>query len=126
MKKEGFVTTFLVVISSLSAFGQWVWLNPKPSGLTGTDVVFVNDQKGFIVNTQQLLTTTNGGSTWEVKQGVYGGTRVRFRKSRGFIVGNYGAVYRSNHTGDTWKQLSVSSLENFHSVHILHSDSTHL
>jgi hypothetical protein len=34
----------------IHSFAQWKWLNPKPTGITNTKIVFTDAAKGFLFN----------------------------------------------------------------------------
>ncbi|MEQ9439642.1 MAG: YCF48-related protein [Cyclobacteriaceae bacterium] len=101
---------------------DWVWLNPKPSGLSGKDTHFVNDSIGFILKNSTLLRTTNGGNYWEEMMAIKSGNRISFKNQFGYIIGNYGTIYKSTHNGDGWNKLITDFNDDLISVTVIHQD----
>lgn len=109
-----------------SSHAQWTWLNPKPSGIAGKDITFIDQQRGFIINDSQLLGTTDGGQNWNVIQTITSGNQIKFKGAVGFIVSNYGIVYKSNDSGAFWQSFVVDKAEDLNSVYILNSDTIYI
>ena len=61
--------SFLVFILSISISAQegWFWQNPLPQGNIIRNVKFVSTLQGWAVQDyNKILSTTNGGTTWEI------------------------------------------------------------
>jgi len=85
----------------------WKLLNPLPSAFAGLDICFLNSQVGYILNSSQILGTPDGGTTWKVLMGVSSGKRMAFKNNYGYIIGNYGAIYKSTYMGVGWNKLNT-------------------
>ena len=111
---------FLLLISQLFfAQNSWDILNPKPSSGNNKSIVF-NNGTGFIINdSKELLTSTDNGETWTVKQAVTSANAINFYLNVGFIVGDNGYVLKSTDSGATWNSLNIGSTENLNSVSIV-------
>ena len=101
---------------------KWVRLNPKPSVLRGNDMHFINDKTGFIVNNSQLLRTTDGGDSWEILMSIASGKRIAFKDSFGYIIGNYGTIYKSTHNGGGWNKIQTNFTDNLNAISLIHHD----
>ena len=82
--------------------GEWMLLNPKPTIATGLDVAFLNRDLGFITGGEHLLRTTDAGASWDIVPGIGAGKRMAFADGIGYLIGDYGKVYRSTHYGEGW------------------------
>ncbi|MFD2247543.1 YCF48-related protein [Pontibacter ruber] len=113
---------FLFTLTLTNAFAQWTWLNPQPSGNTGKSITFVTAQSGFIVDGSNLIQTNDAGATWQIQQSISSGNEIRFKDNLGFIVGDFGTVYKSTNAGESWQKLTTGITESLNSVHVLHTD----
>lgn len=110
------ITLFINVIHSQT---NWELLNQKLTANTGKDVEFVTSNIGFIITSNELLGTTDNGSTWIKKQNISSGNDMSFYNSTGYIVGNYGYVIKSIDNGASWSQISTGFNSNFNTVNII-------
>jgi len=108
-------------LTCLNLYGQVSWerLSPKPTGNTGKDIFFVDDQKGFLINSSEIIKTDDGGTTWEILENISSGNKISFFNSTGFIIGNNGLVYKSLDNGQTWSSLNTSFSENLNAISII-------
>jgi len=80
-----------------------VYTNPFFSGFA-YDIHFVDANFGWATRTDQLLFTTNGGSTWDSIPS-FGGTDITFVSQTIGFAQNGNFIYRSTNGGDTWTTL---------------------
>jgi len=69
-------------------------------------IVFSDKEKGIICG-ETTFKTSNGGNSW-IKQDIFDHnmTDVCFTDSvHGWMVGEYGDIYKSNNGGDSWEQV---------------------
>ncbi len=115
----------LILLCIISCFNKiqsqtnWELLNPKPTANTGKDVEFVTSNIGFIITSNELLETTDAGSTWIKKQNIFSGNDMSFFNSTGYIVGNDGYVLKSTDNGTSWNQISTGYNSSFNTVNII-------
>lgn len=98
---------------------NWELLNPKPTPNTGKDVEFVTTNIGYIITSNELLETTDAGSTWLKKQNISSGNDMSFYDATGYIVGHYGYVLKSIDNGTSWSQISTGFNNSFNTVNII-------
>ncbi len=101
---------------------KWFRLNPLPSGSAGTDIYFLDEQIGFIVNGKELLRSKDKGNSWTIQMKATNGRRISFKGSIGYIVGDNGTVFKSTHGGDGWNKLTFPSIDALNAVTVIHSD----
>ncbi|MDD5087949.1 MAG: YCF48-related protein [bacterium] len=81
----------LLMTAPFSQAQNWQWQNPLPTGNSLSDVVFVNENTGWIVGgSGTILHTTDGGATWTFQESGTGSglAEICFRDSQqGFAVG---------------------------------------
>lgn len=95
---------------------KWIRLNPQPSSLAGTDIVFVDDFSGFVVNSEELLITKDQGRNWEKLMNLDNGFRISFKDGYGIIIGSRGAIYKSTYKGEGWNLLEINLNDNLNSI----------
>lgn len=101
------------------AQNSWETLNPKPSSGNNKAIVF-NGGTGFVINdSKELISTTDNGETWSIKQAVLSANDLEFSSNVGFIVGDNGYVLKSSDSGATWVVLNIQTTENLNSVSIV-------
>ncbi|MBU0509838.1 hypothetical protein KKH27_13530 [bacterium] len=93
MKKQiSFVVCLGILVAAPFASAQnWQWQNPLPTGNYLSDVVFINENVGWIVGSSgTILHTTDGGASW-THQGSGTNSELTaigfFDSQRGFAVG---------------------------------------
>jgi photosystem II stability/assembly factor-like uncharacterized protein len=106
----------------VAVHSDWELLNPTPSFLTGRDVAFVNDQIGFFINGKELIKTNDGGVTWGIVMEIPGANRIAFKNGIGYIVADYGQIYKSTHMGAGWNKLSTGFTDHLNAISIIHQD----
>lgn len=118
------LTLALFFVLHLSCYCQVSWerLSPIPTGNAGRDIVFLDDQKGFIVNSEEILITRDGGTTWDILRSISSGNNIRFFNSIGIIVGNNGSIYKSIDNGDSWNNLNTPFNANLNAISIINED----
>lgn len=101
----------VMLVTTLFVFGgatnaQWVWQNPKPTGVLIWDVFFVDANTGTAVGEiGTILKTTDGGANWEFQNGgTYENLNgVYFTDSNtGTVVGGDGTILRTTDGGANW------------------------
>ncbi len=94
-------------------------INPKPSYKTGIDVHFVSEDIGYIINEDQLLETTDQGTTWNVRQSLTIAFDIDFYNATGYICGYNGYLLKTTDGGATWEELPPPVYENFNTVNVI-------
>lgn len=105
--------------SALSAQESWELLNPKPSSQTGLDIHFVSNTSGFYITGNELFYTIDSGGTWLLKQNFLGAKDLGFKDNLGIVVGNNGAIIKSEDSGVTWSSMNVGVPESLNTVTII-------
>ncbi|MGA9213051.1 YCF48-related protein [Kaistella sp.] len=111
---------FFVLLFSQFFFAQnsWETLNPKPSSGNNKSIVF-NSGIGYLINdSKELITTTDNGESWVVKQTVSSANDIKFSSNVGFIVGDNGYVLKSTDSGANWVQVNIGTSEMLNSVSV--------
>lgn len=101
---------------------DWKLLNPQPSALTGLDIYFLNSQVGYILNQNQILYTSDGGTSWKVLMNVSSARLMAFKNNYGYIIGSTGAIYKSTYMGVGWNKLNTSFTDNLTGVSVISKD----
>lgn len=101
---------------------EWKLLNPQPSIYTGLDICFLNSQVGYILNQNQVLGTSDGGTTWKVLTSISYGKRMAFKNNYGYIITSTGAIYKSTYMGVGWNKLNTSFNDNLMGISIISKD----
>lgn len=116
--------SFCVYINKPSAGdpNEWKLLNPQPTALTGLDICFLNSQIGYILNGSQILGTSDGGETWKVLMKVISAKQMAFKNNYGYIIGNYGTIYKSTYMGAGWNKLNTPFTDNLTGVSVISKD----
>lgn len=110
--RRTFFTALLLAIA-LSAYPQWYWVNPSPTGQHLSDVFFVNDTVGYVTGQNgTILKTTNAGETWN---SIPLNTLRHLKKVwfcdeyTGFIACDSGFLYKTINGADDWMQIETGS-----------------
>ncbi len=120
MKKNLLILLFTILFfNKMQSQTNWELLNPKPTANTGKNIEFVTTSIGYIITSNELLETTDAGSTWVKKQNISSGNDMSFFNSTGYIVGNYGYVLKSTDNGTSWNQISTGYDGSFNTVNII-------
>jgi photosystem II stability/assembly factor-like uncharacterized protein len=101
---------------------KWIQLNPMPSGHLNTDMYFIDESNGFIVNESQILRTTDGGQNWNEQLRLSHAKRIKFHGMIGYVVGDFGTVYKSTQNGGGWNKVAFPFIENLNSISAAGSD----
>jgi len=97
----------------ISSHAQWQWSNPAPSGYIDHKIVFINDQNGFIINSNgDLLRTNDQGISWHIQQNMPFGYTMNYKDST-IIVTAFASVYISKDLGVTWEKHTINQPEYF-------------
>lgn len=108
-----FLLFTLFFITSLFSFSQTSWelLNPRPSYQTGLDIHFLSDEHGYIITKNEILETTDAGTTWQLKQTFsdfdLSITDFAFSDTLGFIISINGVVLKTVDSGNTWTKIDI-------------------
>lgn len=119
--KFSFLFLLTVFILNTHAQEQWQWLNPKPSGYNNRDVCFISYEVGFVVNSSEILMTTDAGQTWSKHGEILDGLDIEFSGTTGYIMG-YDRIYKSSNSGITWNKLSGLIASDFRSIQVVSPD----
>lgn len=96
----------LLLICSVS-YGQYTWINPKPSGFNNTKVHFISADTGFVLNTNgDLLKTSNAGQSWARVYGVSSPACMSIQGRTILIAPTSSAIRVSQDAGKTWTTKS--------------------
>jgi photosystem II stability/assembly factor-like uncharacterized protein len=101
---------------------DWELLNPLPTLLTGKDVFFLNDQIGFFITASELFRTIDGGISWKKMMKTSSGNKIAFKNNIGYIIGDYGSIYKSTYLGSGWNKLDVNFSDNFNAITLIDQD----
>ena len=95
-----FVTLLCCSIHSLA---QWKWLNPRPTGITNTKIVFTDAATGFLFNGHgDLFKTIDGGASWQLHKNFPNTTQMELVDSTGVVIAGR-SIYISKDNGATWQ-----------------------
>jgi len=72
---------------------------------------FINEMKGFAVGYQYLLSTTDGGVTWNEVNNVYSTSSIYFYTSNVGFVGGLNSIYSTSNGGNTWINLPLPTFQ---------------
>ncbi len=89
-----------------------------PTSQTLRGVHFIDPDQGWIVGTNLVITTVNGGQQWSQVSGLAGVLEdVEFLEDRvGLIVGHQGTMFRSGDGGVTWSSVDSGTTEDLMAV----------
>lgn len=108
------------MLVSLTAKGQWYWVNPYPTGNTIYCTKFVDAATGYSACASgTILKTTNGGVNWSVTMLNNSANlkSLHFTDANtGIVVGEYGAVYRTTNAGNNWDKIFVNDSMDFRDI----------
>ncbi len=111
------------MFTSVSANGQWYWINPYPTGNTVYCTKFVNAATGFSAcGSGTILKTTNAGLNWSVTMLNNSANlkSLHFTDANtGMAVGEYGAAYRTTNSGNNWDMIFVNDSMDFRDIQFL-------
>src|SRR5688572_9736635 len=123
MNKKFTVLLAIVLSFSSYALAQWEWVNPKPSGYTGSKVFFTDSLNGLIFYSNgDLVTTNDQGITWNFKQNFSGTLTMDIKDSTGVICGYNGLVYLSTDNGNSWQWKNAGIADNLFYLDIVSRD----
>lgn len=99
----------------------WTDVTPDPV-LSFGNVSFVDSLRGWLVGnysgSARVFTTTNGGLTWGLQfapvSSFYPSDIFFFNNTSGWMVGDYGKIYRTSDGGVTWLDRSIPSQNSLH------------
>ena len=101
-----------------SAQSSWEILNPKPSSGNNKEIIFSNGIGYLINDSSELITTSDNGSTWSIKQTISSSNDIQFFQNTGFIVGDNGYVLKTTDSGMSWTVVSIQTSEKLNSVSV--------
>lgn len=125
------IITFLIFYNSYSQCGQYI--ENKLSALS--DVRFWDENNGFVIGGSSLLTTNNGGVSWETYklphyQGFYYNPLNDVElidSNKAFVFGADGIILFTENNGIDWeRRIGITGLENFTGVDFIDSDKGYL
>jgi len=111
MKKAIILILLITFYFVSTAQDEWTLIHPYPTLETLTDVHFINNNKGWVMSYYSILTTEDGGDTWETQLS----SNDDFFRRLFFIDENEGwalgweYIYHTTNAGNTWEQQSLPS-----------------
>lgn len=117
---------FFSFSSILFAQNNWEVINPKPSYRTPTDMYFVDNNRGYILNGKEILETLDAGISWHKKQDISSGVDFDFNGSSAYIVGGPGHVLQSMDQGNNWSQIQTGFDNIIKSVSIVDENTVYI
>lgn len=76
-----------------------------------TSIWFIDEMKGFASGYQYLLSTSDGGSTWEEINSVYLTNEIYFLDSKVGFVGGFNVIFKTTNGGSDWSNISLPTSE---------------
>lgn len=122
LSKSKYLILFILLAKTLLA-QSWQWQNPKPLGDPIHQVLFIDNQIGWMApENSTLLKTTNGGSTWTtVYTNIYFDRLYFIDRNEGWAVGRkhyvpeyINSVYHTTDGGLSWEVQFADTLINDH------------
>ena len=119
-RKSIFIILFIILAKTILSQG-WQWQNPKPLGDPIHQVLFIDNQVGWMApENSTLLKTTNGGSTWTtVYTNIYFDRLYFIDRNEGWAVGRkhyvpeyINSVYHTTDGGLSWEVQFADTLSN--------------
>lgn len=110
-----------LIMASSDQGNTWQQI-PCPIDVTLTTIAFQDNQRGWIGGHEQtLLSTVDGGETWQLKNSDPGGPpllRIRFfDQLNGIVVGAQGRVLKTTDGGSNWQSNEITDATGF-DVHL--------
>lgn len=122
MNRPLFVS-LLLLFTGLNLSAQFTWSNPQPSGYNNNKVLFADASTGYIMNDNgDLISTTNAGTTWKVKQNFPLCTAMHLLDSVFVIAGADTTSYISTDRGETWSTSSIKQNKGINKVEVVSKD----
>lgn len=126
-KKLSIVITILLFSYSYSQCGQYI--ENKLSAIS--DIRFWDENNGFVIGGSSLLTTNNGGDSWQTYELPH--FQSIFYKplndielvdsNKAFVFGADGIILYTNNKGIDWeRRTGISGMENFTGANFINSD----
>lgn len=87
------------------------------------DIVFINDNTGYIAAAQNILKTTNGGTNWFINYSqLVNFYAIKFlNEQTGFAASDGGKIFRTSNAGLNWSAVQTSSMQNINSLTFVNS-----
>jgi len=119
-RKSIFIILFIILAKTILSQG-WQWQNPKPLGDPIHQVLFIDNQVGWMApENSTLLKTTNGGISWStIYTNVYFDKLFFLNRNEGWAVGRKhyvpeytNSVYHTTNGGLSWEEQLADTLNN--------------
>ncbi|MFZ4591536.1 MAG: YCF48-related protein [Ignavibacteria bacterium] len=110
------------ILKTTNAGINWIYSNLDLS-LSVNQLSFINNSTGFVLTNKQIYKTTNMGVNWQSKLSITMDNLTSFSfpsNSLGYISSSAGLIYRTTNGGESWVQISNSSVQN---IKICYADS---
>jgi photosystem II stability/assembly factor-like uncharacterized protein len=117
---------FFVFLAQFTAYSQWFWQNPLPSGNNFSGIHFINHNVGFVVGGYgTLLKSTDQGESWSfVNHDFYEHFNdiVFTDENTGYICGSGGLLIKTTDGGNSWIIQNTYTTSHLVNLHFINSD----
>ncbi|HZW38654.1 MAG TPA: T9SS type A sorting domain-containing protein [Ignavibacteriaceae bacterium] len=102
-----FFTTLLFFVPFIFPQTQWYWQNPKPDGGYFTKVDFVNESTGWILKSNGIIKTTDGGTSWFNQIDSFFSNDINFINEKiGYFRSNINGIWKTEDGGNNWININ--------------------
>lgn len=132
MRKIIYIILIIILAKSMLAQSSWQWQNPKPLGDPINQILFIDNQVGWILpENSTIMKTTNGGKSWgTIYTNIYFDRLFFIGRNEGWAVGRehyvpeyYNSVYHTTDGGLNWEKQQLDSLiNNVSNIYFLDKD----
>jgi len=117
------ITDTGIILNTVTGGDTWR-VNVKEAGVWGSSLYFINRNRGFVVGSNPpifqgaIMKTRDGGETWETEYLPCSWLRdvVFINDSTGWIVGDYGFIWHTADTGNTWQKIESGTDADLNSI----------
>ncbi len=113
----GYATTQYMVFKTENGGSSWSAVTDFALGNSFTEVQFVTENTGFVLNNENLLITQDAGITWSrlgETENVSGNSFYFLNEDEGWLAGN--RIWRTEDGGQTWEEDQKQATSEISSV----------